>query len=369
MTETGSSYTGTQMSDSTNATKLVAFIFSPLQALNLLEYSNRFRAQMDFVVVGGASSLEPVSRGQIEKVLEQAPPREVLYHEGGIWPTRPIRAHRNVSSTARKIRASLQSGPHCFLVGEYRSAFSWAVIHSLGDVSDEIIVVDDGTAMLRIDRRSSVLRSSKVRRQKLKELIFQTIGIPGTVPRSSLTFFTNFPIGQTVAQHDVIVRNDYRFIATSQRQLPPDDEFVYVIGNPLLEVGVVDSGDVELALRLIDYASTLAGRDVIYLAHRRERMEKLDHLSHAATVVIPNVPFELYAATVGKRPSVLVGYQSSLFTTAAQIFGDAIEIISVQLPRDRIGGAWCQFIDNVYEYYRTDFPTSISIKSLPAGER
>lgn len=357
------------MSDSTNDTKLVAIIFSPLQALNLLEYSNRFRAQIDLVVVGGASSLEPVSRAQIENVLEQAPPREVFYHEGGICPTRPIRAHRSISSTARKIRASLTSGPHCFLVGEYRSAFSWAVIHSLSDLSDRIIVVDDGTAMLRIDRRSSVFRSSKVRKQKLKELVFRTIGIPGTVPRSGLTFFTNFPISQTVAQHDVIIRNDYRFLAASQRQLPPDEEFVYVIGNPLLEVGVVDSGDLELALRLIDYASTLAGRKVIYLAHRRERLEKLNYLNRAATVVIPSVPFELYAATVGKRPSVLVGYQSSLFTTAAQIFGDAIEIISVQLPRDQIGENWRRFIDGVYEYYRTSFPTSISINSLPAVER
>jgi hypothetical protein len=58
--------------------KLVGFISSPLQALNLVEYSNLVSRQVDLVVGGRFSVLEPVSRTQIAAGLAPAIPRHII---------------------------------------------------------------------------------------------------------------------------------------------------------------------------------------------------------------------------------------------------------------------------------------------------
>jgi len=233
------------MRDAADAPKIVAFIFSPLQALNLVEYCERFNRQVDVVVVGGVSALEPGSRKQIDAVLALAKPREILYHEWTLRATRPIGARRAVASAAAKLRAHLTAGPREFVVGEYRSGFSWAVLHGLKVLPRCIVVVDDGAATVRIDRRNSFLKSQRVRRQKLKALTFLAMGIRGAVSSSGLTFFTTYRIDDYLADNDTIVYNDYRTLAAELRTLPPDDATVYVIGTPLLEAGVVDKGELE----------------------------------------------------------------------------------------------------------------------------
>ena len=354
-----------QLSDAVDPAKIIAFVFSPLQALNLVEYSRRFGRQVDVVVVGHSSVLEPSSRSQIEAVLSLINPREILYNEWLLRPTRPISARRAVTTAAALLGKHLSVGPYEFVVGEYRSAFSWAVIQRLSGLAESVVVVDDGTATLRVDRRSSVLKSPKVRRQKLKALLFLGMGIRGVVPSAGLTFFTSYCLDDRVADGDVIVRNDYRVLSAELRDLPPDDEYVYVIGGPHLEVGEVDHGDVELALELTRFAAEYTGKQVVYVAHRRERGEKLDALRKEVTVVTPNVPFEIYPRAIGKRPRSIVGYYSSLFVTAAELLGDTVEIIALQIPRDRINASWLPFVDDIYQYYRTDLSAAVCIVERP----
>jgi hypothetical protein len=50
------------MRNAADTPQLIAFIYSPLQALNLVEYCERFNRQVDVVVVGGVSKLEATSR-------------------------------------------------------------------------------------------------------------------------------------------------------------------------------------------------------------------------------------------------------------------------------------------------------------------
>ena len=353
------------MNDATDAAKLVAFIFSPLQALNLVEYCERFDRQVDVVVVGGISALEPTSRTQIDAVLALAKPRKILYHEWSLRPRRPIGARRAVVSAVGTLQTHLTAGPYEFVVGEYRSAFSWAVLHGLKNLPQRVVVVDDGTAMLRIDRRNSFLKSPKARRQKLKALTFLAMGIQGAVSSSDLTFFTTYRIDDYLAANDTTVHNDYRILTAELRNLPPDDDTVYVIGTPHLEAGVVDEGDVELALELIRFAAESTGKQAVYMAHRRERVEKLDALRKEFPVVVPGVPFEIYPRVIGKRPRNIVGYYSSLFVTASELLGDSVEIIALQIPRESINDSWLTFIDDVYRYYRSDLQASIRVVERP----
>lgn len=347
------------------AARVVAFVSSPLQALNLVEYAERFDRQVDMVVVGCVSALEPTSRTQIETVLSTVSPREILYNEWTLRPARPVGARRAVVDAAAALQAHLLSGPYEFVVGEYRSAFSWAVLHRLRDRVQRVVVVDDGTATLRIDRCGSFLRSPKVRRQKLKVLVHLGMGIRGVVPSGGLTFFTAYALDNQVAIGDEVVRNDYRTLSAELRRLPPDDDSVYVIGGPHLEVGEVDEGDIELALELTRFAAEYTGKNVVYMAHRRERAEKLDALREEVKVVIPNVPFEMYPRVLGQRPRAIVGYYSSLFVTAAELLGDSVEIIALQIPRERINDSWLPFVDEIYRYYRAELDGAVRIVEGP----
>jgi hypothetical protein len=349
---------------------LVAFVETPLQALNLLEYSQRFALEVDLVVMGCVSELEPTALTQIEGVLLLVGPQRIVYSECRLRAKRPNHARRALASDLAVLRAHLPVGPTEFVVGEYRSDFSWALIHRLKGQARSVTVVDDGTAMLRIDRRGSAPRSREQWRRKAKSLMFLAVGIH-TAPLASLTFFTTYALDENVADGDTIIRNDYRTLSAELRKLPPDEDYVYVIGGDVCgppwpwEGGEVDQVEIELALDLARFAAECTGKEVVYIAHRRELAEKLDALRKEFTVVTPNVPFEIYPRMLGKRPQTIVGYCSSALVTAAELLGDSVEIISLQIPRDRIADSWLPFIDRVYQYYRTELPTAIRIIDLP----
>jgi hypothetical protein len=178
-----------------------------------------------------------------------------------------------------------------------------------------------------------------------------------------LTFFTTYILDDHVAASDTIVRNDYRTLSAELRKLPPDEKRVYVIGTPHREAGVVrkDVDDVELALDLIRFAAESTGKEPVYMAHRRERDDKLDALRKEVRVVTPDVPFEIYPLALGKRPRTIVGYCSSLFVTAAELLGDSVEIIALQIPRHCVNDSSLSFVDGIYQYYRTELATAIRV--------
>ena len=343
---------------------LVAFIDSPLQALNLLEYCLRFSRQVNLVVVG-MSNLESTTRTQIGAILSLVRPRHVIFREWGFRRKTLRRARRLLATGLAEVRSHLLREPHDFVVGEYRSEFSWAVLRGLGDIVRTVIVVDDGTATLRIDRRRSAPRSSDAMRGHLKRFALLSAGVIGTRPPARLTFFTTYALEYRAAKDDVIVRNDYRSLASDLRQLPPDDACVYVIGGAHQEGGEVDRGDIQLALELTRFAAQYTGKRVVYMPHRRERAEKLDVLRKEVDVVEPTVPFEIYPLVLGKRPLTIVGYYSSLFVTEVELLGDTVEIIALQIPREFVNAAWLPFIDAIYDYYITNIGPAIQIVNGP----
>jgi len=345
---------------------LVAFVASPLQALNLLEYSTRFSLDVDVVMLVGTSEIEPTSRTQIEAVLSLVRPRRIVYQGYGLSLKRLHRVHRDLASGVAELREYFSAGVQDVVVGEYRSAFSWAVLFRLG-LAQRIVVVDDGTATLRIDRGRLVPRSRQEWRQTLQNVILLAIGIRGVVPPAGLTFFSQYALEGRTADNDVVVRNDYRTLSAELRSLPPDDESVYVIGAPYREAGAVAEGDLALALELTRFAADYTGKKVIYVAHRRERTEKLDALRQEVTVVVPNVPFEIYPRVTGKRPCTIVGYYTSVFVTAAELLGNRVEIISVRIPRDRLKNSFRPFVDGVYRYYETELSNAVRIIERPAS--
>ncbi len=357
--------TGICTSSSVSSVNLVAFIGSPLQALNLLEYKQRFALDVQLVVLEASAELEDCSRTQIEGVLSLVNPKKVIYVERGLEMRKLHAAHRALACGIRAIRSNLPDQPCRYIVGDYRSVFSWAVVRRLGVPPASVIVVDDGTATLRIDRQHSFPRSRDNLRLSLKRLIFSAARIPCPIPSAGLTFFTTYDLNDNVAPSDKVIRNDYRTLSAELRELRPDDTTVYVIGGdvsgppalkPSLEV------EIELALELVRFASNLTGKTVVYMAHRRERAEKLDVLRQEVCVVTPTVPFEIHPLVIGRRPRTIVGYYSSVFVTASELLGSSVQLIAVRIPRDRVIESWRPFVDEVYTYYRNELADLVEIR-------
>ncbi|GAB3230055.1 hypothetical protein [Mycolicibacterium hippocampi] len=353
------------MLDAADPPKLIALVGSPLQALNLVEYSERFSREVDIVVVAGLSMLAPASRAQIEATLSLVSPRKIIFHEWRLRARRPRGARRDHASGVAILKANLTDRPYQFIIGEYRSAFCWAALHRLKVPATSIVVVDDGTAMLRIDRRRSLRWSRRRWREIFRGLLFLIFGVRGIAPPDALTFFTTYALEDRVGVGDTIVRNDYRTLRAELHNLPPDDDSVYVIGTPHREAGAVDEGDVELALELIRFASESTGKEVVYMAHRRERTEKLDALRDEVTVITPNVPFEIYPRVLGKRPRTVIGYYSSVFVTLTELLGESVEIIALEIPRNCINDSWLPFVDEVYRYYRNELGACVKVVENP----
>ena len=345
--------------------KLVAIIYSPLQALNLLEYSRRFARRVDVVVVVCVPT-QAKSRTQIDSVLSMLSPRKILYRQRWrLYSKNPLGARRAVAVAVAELRACLPTGPHEFVIGEYRSAFSWAVLRQLSALPQGIVVVDDGTAMLRINRRGLLPRSRDRGYEVLRHIIFSAVGVRGVLPPANLKFFSTYSLDGYVGVGDTVIRNDYRNLSAELRALPPDEDSVYVIGSPYREANVVSEGDVELALQLIRFAADSTGKEVIYAAHRRERKEKLEALADEVTVVTPDVPFEILPLVLGKRPQTVVGYYSSLFVTLNELLAGSIEIIALEIPRSNVSDACLSFVDGVYRYYRTELGSVVRVVELP----
>jgi hypothetical protein len=352
----------------TDSAPLVAFVFSPLQALNLYEYCQRTQRRPEVVVVGSASTIEATTRTQIDSVLSLIKPKNVLHCEWSLWASRPKGARKALTSGAARLRDSLECAQSVdIVVGEYRSVYSWAVLRRIRELVNEIVVVDDGTAMLRIDRTHQRWLAKKQWRQLLKASIFLLLGIRGTMPPKKLTFFSAYSLDTRLGDGDVLVNNDYASLRHELRNLPVDEEHVYVIGTPHLEVGVVNEGDIDLALELGRFAAAKTGLRVRYMPHRRERAAKLGVISREFSVVSPNVPFELFPIAIGMRPKIIVGYYSSLFVTVHELLGDSVEIQAIEFPRARLNESWITFVNDVYDYYRNDMSSAIRVVEFPGS--
>ncbi|MFM8857675.1 MAG: hypothetical protein ACKOI2_10845, partial [Actinomycetota bacterium] len=287
-------------------------------------------------------------------------PRQIIYLDGP--RTRRLDKARSVlASGIYKVKRHLAAGAYEVVIGEYRSAFAWALLRKLGVSVRSIVVVDDGTATLRMDRRRRIPRSREGWRLALQRTLLRLVGIRCAVPPAGLIFFTAYAIDDYIAEGDTLVRNDYRSLRDSICGLTPDEDSVYVLGGDVTgphDAGGVDvyNHELELALELGRFAAADTGKAVIYVAHRREQVEKLDALRKEFTVVTPSVPFEIFPRIIGKRPRAIIAYCSSALVTAAELFGDSVDLTALQLPRAAIQESSRRFIDGIYDYYQREVP-------------
>ncbi|MEU7131964.1 hypothetical protein [Streptomyces sp. NPDC046261] len=320
------------------AAPTLAFVESPVQLLNVLEWAYRTAARdcgapapgaeppalfagvprqperRDITPLAGdllvvvLAPHDPMTRGQLRRMAELARDQghRVRWEEARGGPGAPL---STVGSLAGPLR-----GARRVVVGDPFSRYVQLLLTLTR--ARELVVVDDGTATLefvaQLTRGERLVRWHRRSALGARGLLFAPVAASARrklTPnnRRSVEVFTSMPVepppGVTVTAND--------FAWTRATYGPPRlTRGTDLVGTSLVETGVVDPG------RYLDAVAALARTHgaTRYFAHRRESADKLRRIAAAVglEIVRPELPLELVARrgpigrTVLSFPSTVV---------------------------------------------------------------
>ncbi|WP_328300432.1 hypothetical protein OG389_23595 [Streptomyces sp. NBC_00435] len=318
-------------------TPALAFVESPVQLLNVLEWAHAQRTGLLGAVprqpgrgtgAGPASPpaaavrivvlppTDPMSRGQLRRMagLARDEGHEVRWQEARGGRFAPVRA---LTALAREVRAARR-----VVLGDPFSRYVQLLLTLVR--AEELVVVDDGTATMEFvaqtARGERLVRWHRVGGGglpgRLRELAYAPVSAtarrrftPGPGSGRRVEVFTSMPV---TAHGAMTVRlNDFAW--TRSRFGPPRlTKGTDLVGTSLVETGVVDADRYRDAVR----ALTLEHGATRYFAHRRESPEKLRALSEATglEIVRPDLPLELIARR-GPVGRTIVSFPSTVVHT------------------------------------------------------
>lgn len=333
----------------------VGHVRSPLQVLNLAEYCAATGVTPDLVIVDHCLNEQNIE--QMYRVLELVLPGVPTFAQRltGGWKT------PDWSTTVMFPELTQALLPYLpmrrFVFGEYNAVVLWQLVNELGLQGPDVVLVDDGTATMGIDRpRELAARAGEPATDGLDHR-----------PVPQMTFFTTFADQVRAAAGDIVIPNKRALLRERFREVALDDSMVFVVGSPLLEAGVVTSGDLELAVELVEEARRWCPEATVgYVAHRWERPEKLEVVRSMCEVLIFDLPFELVAAQIGTCPSRFVGNVSTLLGNLADLTEERVAIRSFRLPTPLVAEDRRVGVDIVTETAARQYSRSISVLDYSA---
>ncbi|MEU6377775.1 hypothetical protein [Streptomyces sp. NPDC046909] len=277
---------------SAGSNSTLAFVESPVQLLNVLEWAHAHApgAGLTLVVL---SPTDPMTRGQLRRMAELARDEghEVRWEEARGGAAAPFQTIGGLAGVLRKAERVVLGDPFSRYV---------QLLLTIARARD-LVVVDDGTATMefvtQLARGERLVRwHRKGGRPGPRDLIFAPVSSSARrrltpSERRRVQIFSSMPMdeipdGVTVTAHD--------FSWTRARFGPPRiTKTADMVGTSLVETGVVD-GD-----RYLEAVQNLAKAHgaTRYFAHRRESTEKLHRLAAETglEIVRPDLPLELIA--------------------------------------------------------------------------
>ncbi|MFD3841296.1 hypothetical protein ACFWWC_34290 [Streptomyces sp. NPDC058642] len=277
---------------SAGSNSTLAFVESPVQLLNVLEWAHAHApgAGLTLVVL---SPTDPMTRGQLRRMAELA--REeghaVRWEEARGGPAAPFQTIGGLAGTLRRADRVVLGDPFSRYVQLLLTITRAA----------ELVVVDDGTATMefvaQLARGERLVRwHRKGGRPGPRDLIFAPVSASARKrltpsERRRVQIFSSMPMEETPAGVTVSANT---FAWTRTRFGPPRiTKGADMVGTSLVETGVVDGE------RYLEAVRTLAKAHgtTRYFAHRRESTEKLHRLAveTGLEIVRPDLPLELIA--------------------------------------------------------------------------
>ncbi|OAR24468.1 hypothetical protein A8W25_18910 [Streptomyces sp. ERV7] len=291
-----------------DTTATIAFVESPVQLLNVLEWAHSTRpllngvpaqrsgpgdaAAHDDLTVVVLSPTDPMSRGQLRRMAELAHEEgmRVRWEEARGGPTAPLR-------TIAGLRPLLRRADR-IVIGDPFSRYVQLLL-TVARARD-LVVVDDGTATMefvaQLDSGERLVRwHRRGSRAGARDVLFAPFAASArrrlTPSRGrTVEVFSAMP----VQAPEAVTVTPNTFGWTRARFGPPRlTKGADMVGTSLVETGVVDPE------RYLEAVAALARTHgaTRYFAHRRESPEKLRtlHLRTGLEIVRPDLPLELIA--------------------------------------------------------------------------
>ncbi|WP_330173962.1 hypothetical protein OG875_10510 [Streptomyces sp. NBC_01498] len=286
----------------------IAFVESPVQLLNVLEWARASATGAELTVVV-LSPTDPMSRGQLRRMAE-------LARDAG-FTVRWQEARGGAGAPLRTVRelAPLLRGARRIVIGDPFSRYVQLLLTLVS--GKELTVVDDGTATMEfiaqlVHGEPLVRWHRRGGRRGPRELVLAPVS---AVARRRLTpsrtrgveVFTSMPV--EAVPGITVTPNTFEW--TKATFGPPRiAKGADMVGTSLVETGVVDLEQYVTAVGSL--ARTHGAKR--YFAHRRESVEKLHRLATETglEIVRPDLPLELIArrgpigSTVLSFPSTVV---------------------------------------------------------------
>lgn len=305
--------------------RTLALVESPVQLLNLLEWTYAERADgLGDCTVVVLPPRDPMSRGQLRRMAELARDEGLTLRwcEPRTATAGPVRTLAGLAPALRRAER--------LVVGDPFSRFVQALLPLCP--SRDLVVIDDGTATMEfvslIAEGRRLVRWHRAGRGMYgpRDAVFSVVAAHArrrltAGPRRRVELFTALPV---TAPPGTTLRAN-RLEWTRARFGPPAvRRGADLIGTSLVETGVVDLD------RYLAVVASIArtGGATRYFAHRREREDKLRQLSARTglEIVRPDLPLELVArrGPIGAR---LLSFPSTVVHTLPHaLAGTGVEV-------------------------------------------
>ncbi|MGW0929678.1 hypothetical protein [Streptomyces sp. NPDC002644] len=312
---------------STVSPRTLAFVESPVQLLNALEWAAHAQERGICLVV--LSPTDPMSRGQLRRMSELArrEGHEVRWEEARGGASAPFRTIGGLAGPLRRAER--------IVIGDPFSRYVQLLL-TITPTRD-LVVVDDGTATMeftaQVARREPLVRwHRRGARPSPREMVLAPVTrsarrrlTPGE--RRQVEIFTSMPLAE-IPDDAVVTANDFAWTRATFGP-PTVTAGADLVGTSLVETGVVD----------VDAYLTAVGRLARehgvrrYFAHRRESTEKLHRLAVEAEleVVRPDLPLELIARRGPIARTVLSFPSTVLHTLPLALAGTGARVIACDI--------------------------------------
>lgn len=336
----------------------IAYIESPLQMFNLIEYTKANNLNINLLVLNKKTETSESNYTQIIRLIKfiDFKNKVEIDLEGekkNLLKARFILKKLNLEKYAfKKVNAKMN-----IVTGEYRSLIFWMIVRYFKD--RKVTVLDDGTATLRINRKTNLTP-----REFLKLIFYRLFSVQNK-EKEPLIFYSVYNIKDKIARKDQLIVHNYSGFRGMLKEQNSNADTIFIIGSPLLEAGVVGGEDLEITISLIEKVKFDFPRfKLVYIPHRRERAEKLLALNNFIEIRALDFPFEVYPLIMKESTSIVAGFYSSLYDNLASIYNGEIKIIAYILPDSVIAKEWKAFVSSVYKNYGEENAGRIELRTI-----
>jgi hypothetical protein len=320
----------------------------PLQLLNAIEAKTKFAVQGDHNILVIRYLIGEVNKRQVINCLKLSTWNQVIEIRPFLLNfSTYVKTLLLVKSLKKKESLKVR---YLFIGGFFYQANHFFKINLNPEYS---FLLDDGSASIKVQEemgnRIKIQDLSKGRAQWfLKKLISQFLGLKlPTYLRYD--FFTFFQLVEVIGQERV--RNEFLFLGEKFSKKEFNEEKVFFLGAPLVEIKIVSADNYWNSVLQIQEYYFSKNKEFIYVMHRREVQSSSGHIEGLGIRFVSfDNPIELELLFHDNFPRSIGSFYSSALMSLHQLY-NGLDIRSFRLKKEFISDEYQSNIESIYEYY------------------